>query len=424
MSHAAGARADYVQGGGGNTSVKLDGGLMAIKASGYRLGDIELNRAYAVLDLSELLAVLLRRRSGRISRRRAGRLGARKGGGSAGGTAWRPCGPSVEAGFHSLLDRFVLHTHSVYANLAACAPDGREVVAAALEGAGYSWGFVPYADPGARLTFSIRDELRRVERETGRRPAVIFMQNHGLIVHAGEADGLPRHPCRRQPPRGAGVRRRGRRLSQCHIDRRGRAVRGAASAFAGGVRVRRDDRGNADRRAAVSRPARVPLRRGAARRRAGAGHVRGRSGIGPAGARDAARQGAGRGRDDRLRRPTSASRSQSRAGRPWAWTPPRARSSPTGRAKSTESRSQEGKPALRDLATRQKAQTVRPQTAVLRLSEGPKSEATNRSLSLSEGPKESARGPQPSRKKKIEPDGVYVGPRVLIFASGSIPNSV
>ena len=34
VSQAAGARADYVQGGGGNTSVKLPGGLMAIKASG------------------------------------------------------------------------------------------------------------------------------------------------------------------------------------------------------------------------------------------------------------------------------------------------------------------------------------------------------------------------------------------------------
>ena len=30
ISKAAGFRADYVQGGGGNTSVKLPGGLMAI----------------------------------------------------------------------------------------------------------------------------------------------------------------------------------------------------------------------------------------------------------------------------------------------------------------------------------------------------------------------------------------------------------
>ena len=50
VSKTAGARADYVQGGGGNTSVKLSGGLMAIKASGFCLSDIEPDKAYAVLD--------------------------------------------------------------------------------------------------------------------------------------------------------------------------------------------------------------------------------------------------------------------------------------------------------------------------------------------------------------------------------------
>ena len=54
VSGSVGARADYVQGGGGNTSVKLEGGLMAIKASGYCLKDIEIDKAYAVLDCTAL----------------------------------------------------------------------------------------------------------------------------------------------------------------------------------------------------------------------------------------------------------------------------------------------------------------------------------------------------------------------------------
>ena len=54
VSQAAGARADYVQGGGGNTSVKLPGGLMAIKASGFCLSDIRPDKAYAVLDGADL----------------------------------------------------------------------------------------------------------------------------------------------------------------------------------------------------------------------------------------------------------------------------------------------------------------------------------------------------------------------------------
>ncbi len=35
LSQSAGARMDYVQGGGGNTSVKLDDTYMAVKASGF-----------------------------------------------------------------------------------------------------------------------------------------------------------------------------------------------------------------------------------------------------------------------------------------------------------------------------------------------------------------------------------------------------
>ena len=37
------------------------------------------------------------------------------------------------------------------------------------------------------LAFSIRDELRRVEAETGKVPSVIIMQNHGVIVHDDDA---------------------------------------------------------------------------------------------------------------------------------------------------------------------------------------------------------------------------------------------
>ena len=54
LSHCSGGRSDYVQGGGGNTSVKLAGGKMAIKASGYRLSDVGTEQAYSVLDYQML----------------------------------------------------------------------------------------------------------------------------------------------------------------------------------------------------------------------------------------------------------------------------------------------------------------------------------------------------------------------------------
>lgn len=187
MSRAAGARADYVQGGGGNTSVKLPGGLMAIKASGFCLGDIAPDHAYAVLDCAALQDFY-------FNSQPADFPDVEKAGSDRAKAAVReieglpPLRPSVEAGFHSLLGTFVLHTHSVYANLACCSVNCRAIAAEAFAGADYSWGMVPYTDPGANLTFAIRDELRRVETETGRAPAVILMQNHGIIAHAADAD--------------------------------------------------------------------------------------------------------------------------------------------------------------------------------------------------------------------------------------------
>ena len=56
LSQSVGARRDYVQGGGGNTSVKLDEQQMAVKASGYCLGDITPQSAYAVMDYAALRA--------------------------------------------------------------------------------------------------------------------------------------------------------------------------------------------------------------------------------------------------------------------------------------------------------------------------------------------------------------------------------
>ncbi len=182
MSCDAGARADYVQGGGGNTSVKLKDGLMAIKASGYCLSDIRPDAAYAVLEYEPLRAFYYSNEPEQFEDvEKAGSEEAKTATQAIEGLA--SLRPSVEAGFHSLLDTFVLHSHSVYANLAACSDECEAIAAEALAGTPYTWGVVPYVNPGARLTFAVRDELRRVQAEKGQRPAVLFMRNHGLIVH-------------------------------------------------------------------------------------------------------------------------------------------------------------------------------------------------------------------------------------------------
>lgn len=187
LSQAAGARRDYVQGGGGNTSAKLDERLMAVKASGFCLSDVTPEAAYAVMDYSAIRAFYRAHEASDFAdAEKAGSDEAKKATIAVEGIpALRP---SVEAGFHSLLGKFVIHSHSVYANLACCAVEMQSILEEALAGAGFSWGMVPYIDPGAQLSFAIRDEMDRVERETGKTPTALFMQNHGLIVHEETAD--------------------------------------------------------------------------------------------------------------------------------------------------------------------------------------------------------------------------------------------
>ena len=53
----------------------------------------------------------------------------------------------------------------------------------ALKGADYTSALVPYINPGAGLTFAIRDVMRQTKADTGRQPSVLLLQNHGVIVH-------------------------------------------------------------------------------------------------------------------------------------------------------------------------------------------------------------------------------------------------
>lgn len=187
MSQQAGARSDYVQGGGGNTSAKLDERLMAIKASGFRLDQLELDNAYAVIDYADL-SMFYRRTDMKTLNDIEAEGSARAKTATVTVDELPALRPSVEAGFHALLDRYVLHTHAVFANLATCAEDGRSIVGEALADLLEAYGYVPYINPGAQLTFAIAAEQARVLEQVGTLPAAYFLHNHGLVVTGPDAD--------------------------------------------------------------------------------------------------------------------------------------------------------------------------------------------------------------------------------------------
>jgi rhamnose utilization protein RhaD (predicted bifunctional aldolase and dehydrogenase)/NAD(P)-dependent dehydrogenase (short-subunit alcohol dehydrogenase family) len=179
LSRRFGEDPEFARGGGGNSSVKVDG-VLYIKPSGTSLASLtpesvialDVERLLEFLDgpsdrpvvggTDEVMRVALEARVGPPDDRR----------------------PSVELLFHALLpERFVLHTHPTTVNALTCARLGAET-AARLFGPKVLW--VPYADPGLPLARAIRDARRTHEARTGTAaPGAMFLQNHGLIV-AGE----------------------------------------------------------------------------------------------------------------------------------------------------------------------------------------------------------------------------------------------
>lgn len=167
VSRRLGADVCFVQGGGGNTSLKArDGDVMYIKASGVNLAAIEADTGFLPIDKNRLINGLKACRSeadynallsdclliGEETRHR----------------------PSIESGFHALLGQCVLHSHSIWVNLLTCAAEGRDLLAQIIPEA--LW--VDYVTPGLPLTLAIADHLAQTNT------SIIFLQNHGLIVSA------------------------------------------------------------------------------------------------------------------------------------------------------------------------------------------------------------------------------------------------
>ncbi len=187
ISQAVGNSPDLVQGGGGNTSVKLDDTRMAVKASGYKLKEITPTEGYVVVhyknireyhqnvDLSEDRDY--EKESGEFVRANIIPMEGLK-----------PLRPSVEAGFHSILMKHVIHTHPVYANMICCCKHGKELADRIFASKEYGFVWIPYINPGFMLTLSMLQEVSAYKQEQGKFPQVIFMENHGLVVTADTAD--------------------------------------------------------------------------------------------------------------------------------------------------------------------------------------------------------------------------------------------
>lgn len=181
ISKTVGIPVEFTQGGGGNTSVKLDEQYMAVKASGCMLKQITPTEGYVIIDYQKIKNYYsninldmdsdFEKDSAEMTRK------------SVQPASWlKAMRPSVEAGFHSILKKYVIHTHSVYANILSCISNGQELVNSIFSGKAYETVWIPYINPGFCLTLKIQEAIRECSQRTGKVPEVFFMENHGLII--------------------------------------------------------------------------------------------------------------------------------------------------------------------------------------------------------------------------------------------------
>lgn len=158
-----GADSLLVQGGGGNSSLKI-GNVLYVKASGTWMRDALEKQVFVPLALNSARALAASGTEDFSPARLPGLKGAE-------------LKPSIETAMHTaLIHACVIHGHPVNVIAATLGPDPAVRLMRALDG--LRWAFIPYVMPGAALGAAVRDAVAREA------PDVLVLQNHGLVVGA------------------------------------------------------------------------------------------------------------------------------------------------------------------------------------------------------------------------------------------------
>jgi rhamnose utilization protein RhaD (predicted bifunctional aldolase and dehydrogenase) len=168
--------------GEGNTSARLTEQSFLVKASGTSLGtltpdDVVECRLDALLPLLEAADLTDQQVEEALLSSRTDAQ-AKK--------------PSVEAVFHAYLlslpgVKFVGHGHATTVTQVLCSPRARDFAEQRMFPdevvcCGVASVFVPYTDPGLKLSQAVRRLTEEYVQKHQRQPRVVLMQNHGLIT--------------------------------------------------------------------------------------------------------------------------------------------------------------------------------------------------------------------------------------------------
>jgi rhamnose utilization protein RhaD (predicted bifunctional aldolase and dehydrogenase) len=180
LSHEFGT-ADFVKGGGGNTSCKSADTLW-IKPSGTTLSEISPDKFVALerRKLAELYDGTPPQNSSEREKWVKNTMAAAVLPGLKGRA-------SVETPLHDSFEAaYVVHTHCMLVNGMTCAKRGAAVCKEMFPDV--LW--IPYTDPGYILSMRVRKDMAEYKRQKGRQPDTVILENHGIFAVAEDAEGI------------------------------------------------------------------------------------------------------------------------------------------------------------------------------------------------------------------------------------------
>lgn len=165
-SRRLGKDPSLIQGAGGNSSIKI-GGKLFVKASGVIMKNLT-EGGLVKCDYKRLNRYLLKQKSYSSQKEKEfSRLVLQSFNGQIGTQ------PSIETGLHAALtSTYIFHTHNVYSNIFNCLRGGQKILGQIF---GQNFACVSYKNPGTELALELSKRQKL--------PALIFLQNHGLITH-------------------------------------------------------------------------------------------------------------------------------------------------------------------------------------------------------------------------------------------------
>ncbi|MBI5417184.1 class II aldolase [Candidatus Poribacteria bacterium] len=179
-----GERFDLVQAGGGNSSVKLDDGTMLIKASGFSLSDVSLNKGYSKVNNELIVKIIENKVLKNITDRRERDARVKELINKA--ILDKSNKPSIETFLHSIMFKYTIHIHPIQVNAITCRRDWKEILQKIFQNA----LFINYKTPGFDLAIELKNEMEKYLNANQTKPKIIFLQNHGLILSSDDSNEI------------------------------------------------------------------------------------------------------------------------------------------------------------------------------------------------------------------------------------------